>query len=71
MVFRGQPPDSEFAEIPVPYGDDSPLGETRRVLLTWARCLAPNAFTLGLDAERDVMVVHKLVSDKGDKAARR
>ncbi len=54
-------PAGEFAEVPVRYGDDTPLGQTRRLLLTGARSLPPNTFVLGLDAERDVMVVHRLV----------
>jgi multisubunit Na+/H+ antiporter MnhE subunit len=56
-----QPPQGAFRELPVRYGDDTPLGVTRRVLLTGAESLAPNTFVLGLDAERDVMVVHELV----------
>jgi multisubunit Na+/H+ antiporter MnhE subunit len=68
LLLRRQPPDSEFAELPVRYGDGTPRGETRRVLLTWARSLAPNMFVLGMDAERDVMVVHRLVSP--DRRAR-
>ncbi len=57
----GGPPRGGFRELPVRYGDDSPRGVTRRVLLTGANSLAPNAFVLGIDAERDVMVVHELV----------
>lgn len=64
MLARGQPPDSEFAELPVAYGDATALGQTRRMLLTGAQSLAPNMFVLGLDPERDVMVVHRLVSDR-------
>jgi multisubunit Na+/H+ antiporter MnhE subunit len=60
LVTR-QPPTGAFRELPVRYGDDTPLGVTRRVLLTGAESLAPNTFVLGLDAERDVMVVHQLV----------
>lgn len=60
LVTR-QPPEGAFRELPVRYGDDSPLGVTRRVLITGAESLAPNKFVLGLDAERDVMVVHQLV----------
>lgn len=62
LLLRRRPPDSEFAELPVRYGDDTPRDQTRRVLLTWERSLAPNTFVLGMDAERDVMVVHRLVS---------
>jgi multisubunit Na+/H+ antiporter MnhE subunit len=61
-LARGKPPHGEFTEIPVRYGDDAPPGVTRRVLLTGARSLAPNTFVVGLDQDRDVMVVHKLVA---------
>jgi multisubunit Na+/H+ antiporter MnhE subunit len=61
MLATGRPPEGGFAEIPVRYGDDTPLGETRRVLLTGVRSLAPNTFVLGLDEDRCVMVVHHLV----------
>jgi multisubunit Na+/H+ antiporter MnhE subunit len=55
-------PVGAFREIPVRYGDDSPLGVTRRVLLTGGRSFTPNAFVIGLDGERDVMLVHELVT---------
>jgi multisubunit Na+/H+ antiporter MnhE subunit len=55
------PPRGAFREVPVRYGDDTPLGVTRRVLLTGARSLTPNAFVVDMDAERDVMLVHELV----------
>jgi multisubunit Na+/H+ antiporter MnhE subunit len=55
------PPRGAYREIPVRYGDDTPLGVTRRVLLTGARSLTPNAFVVDLDPERDVMLVHELV----------
>jgi multisubunit Na+/H+ antiporter MnhE subunit len=55
------PPRGAYREIPVRYGDDTPLGVTRRVLLTGARSLTPNAFVVDLDKERDVMLVHELV----------
>jgi hypothetical protein len=58
------PPPGRFRELPVRYGDDTPLGVTRRVLLTGARSLAPNEFVLGMDAERDVMVTHQLVEKR-------
>lgn len=61
LLLREQP-DSEFEEVPVRHGDDSPIGWTRRVLLIGARSLAPNMFVLGMDPDRDVMVVHRLVS---------
>jgi multisubunit Na+/H+ antiporter MnhE subunit len=62
QLAGGQQPDSAFTELPARYGDDSPAGVTRRTLLIGGRSLAPNTFVLGIDAERDVMVVHRLVA---------
>jgi multisubunit Na+/H+ antiporter MnhE subunit len=56
-----QPPRAVFRELPVRHGDAPPAGVTRRVLLTGAYSLAPNTFVLGIDEERDTMVVHQLV----------
>jgi multisubunit Na+/H+ antiporter MnhE subunit len=64
-LARGQPPHSAFAELPARYGDDGPQGTTRRTLLIGGRSLAPNTFVLGIDADRDVMVVHQLVAGPG------
>jgi multisubunit Na+/H+ antiporter MnhE subunit len=61
LFTKAPPPSGSFVAEPVSYGDDTPLGVTRRVLLTGARSLAPNEFVLGMDSERDVMVVHRLV----------
>lgn len=63
-LVHGEEPESAFRELPVRYGDDSPEGVTRRALLVAGRSIAPNSFVLGLDRERDVMVVHRLVPDK-------
>jgi multisubunit Na+/H+ antiporter MnhE subunit len=60
IARKTPPPSGTFKELPVRYGDDSPLGLTRRVLLIGARSLAPNEFVLGIDPDRDVMVVHQL-----------
>jgi multisubunit Na+/H+ antiporter MnhE subunit len=60
-LATGKPPQGAFRELPVRYGDETPLGVTRRVLLTGAYSLAPNTFVLGIDEERDAMVVHQLV----------
>lgn len=64
LLTKAPPPRGDFLEVPVRYGDDTPLGVTRRVLLTAARSLAPNGFVLGIDAERDVMIVHELVKER-------
>jgi multisubunit Na+/H+ antiporter MnhE subunit len=62
-VVRGERPPSAFAEIPTRFGDDSPEGVTRRVLLIGGYSVAPNTFVLGIDKDTDLMVVHKLVRD--------
>jgi multisubunit Na+/H+ antiporter MnhE subunit len=67
-LAHGTQPDSGFREVPVRYGDDTAAGMTRRVLLIGGRSVAPNSFALGIDEERDVMVVHQLVVT-GRKAA--
>ncbi|MGD0703465.1 MAG: hypothetical protein ABSA02_26720 [Trebonia sp.] len=61
LVPGGEPPRGGFREIGVRYGDDTPAGVTRRTLLTGGKSLAPNAFVVDFDAERDVMLVHELV----------
>jgi len=64
VFTKAPPPDGRFRERPVAYGDDTPLGVTRRVLLTGTQSLAPNEFVLGIDAERDVMITHQLVEER-------
>ena len=61
-LARGQQPDSAFVTEPVRFGDDTPAGVTRRVLLIGARSVAPNAFALGIDRDRDTMILHQLVT---------
>jgi multisubunit Na+/H+ antiporter MnhE subunit len=63
------PPAGTYRELRVRYGDGTPLGVTRRVLLIGARSLAPNEFVLGIDPERDVMVVHQLAPQQQQAAA--
>lgn len=63
-LVRGEQPASAFLELPVRYGDDGPEGMTRRVLLVGGTSVAPNTFVLGMDKDRDVMVVHRLVAEE-------
>jgi hypothetical protein len=67
-LAHGREPASGFREIPVRCGGTSDEAVTRRVLLVGGRSLAPNTFVLGLDPERNVMVVHQLVLDDGETA---
>jgi multisubunit Na+/H+ antiporter MnhE subunit len=67
-LARGEQPASGFRQVPVAYGSDTAEGETRRVLLVGGKSVAPNSFVLGLDAEREVMVIHQLVVNQGEPA---
>ncbi|HEY1706176.1 MAG TPA: Na+/H+ antiporter subunit E [Trebonia sp.] len=74
-LVTGRQPDSGFAEVPVRYGHDTPAGEGWRVLLTGVRSFAPNTFVVGLDGDRSVMALHRLVRLKpagiaGDEESR-
>ena len=57
-----------FRELPVRYGNDTSQGRTRRALLIGGESVAPNTFVLGIDRDRDVMIVHQLVVNKGEAA---
>ena len=65
-LTRGEQPDSAFVTEPVRFGDDTPAGVTRRVLLIGARSVAPNAFALGIDRDTQTMVLHQLVAKEDD-----
>jgi multisubunit Na+/H+ antiporter MnhE subunit len=69
LCAHGEQPPSGFRELPVRFGDDSDDGVTRRVLLVGANSLAPNTFVLDIDADRDAMVVHQLVVNRGRPAS--
>jgi multisubunit Na+/H+ antiporter MnhE subunit len=60
-LAHGEQPDSAFVTERVRFGDDTPAGVTRRVLLIGARSIAPNAFALGIDRDTNTMVLHQLV----------
>jgi multisubunit Na+/H+ antiporter MnhE subunit len=65
QLVRGEPPPSGFRELPVRAGGRGSEDVTRRVLLVGAHSLAPNTVVLGIDQDRDVMVVHQLVANEG------
>ena len=66
-LVHGEQPTSAFLELPTRFGDDSPEGITRRTLLIGGASVAPNTFALGIDQDRDVMVVHRLVAKEEGK----
>jgi multisubunit Na+/H+ antiporter MnhE subunit len=67
-LARGQDPPSGFRELPARYGDETAEGKTRRALYLTGQSVAPNTFALGIDKDRDVMIVHQLVVNKGKAA---
>ena len=69
LILHEQPP-SAFLELPARYGNDTPAGMTRRTLLVGGTSVAPNTFVLGIDPERDVMVVHRLVAGREGREGR-
>jgi multisubunit Na+/H+ antiporter MnhE subunit len=62
-LVHGEQPPSAFTERPARFGADTPEGVTRRTLLVGGASVAPNTFVLGIDPERDVMVLHQLVAE--------
>ncbi|MBV8431339.1 MAG: Na+/H+ antiporter subunit E [Solirubrobacterales bacterium] len=66
LAHREQPP-SAFLELPARFGGDTSEGITRRTLLVGGASVAPNTFVLGIDKDRDVMVVHRLVAENEGK----
>ena len=62
----GEEPPSGFRALPARYGDETAGGKTRRALLVGGTSVAPNTFVLGIDRERDVMVIHQLVVNQGE-----
>lgn len=67
-LAHGEQPPSGFRVLPVRYGDDTAEGKTRRALLIGGRSIAPNSIALGIDRDRDVMVIHQLVVNEGEAA---
>ena len=65
-LARGEQPNSAFVTEPVRFGDDTPAGVTRRVLLIGGLSVAPNAFALGIDPGTETMVLHQLVAEGSD-----
>jgi multisubunit Na+/H+ antiporter MnhE subunit len=66
-LARGVDPGSGFRAVPVHAAGDSDEDRTRRVLLVWQRSVAPNSFALGLDPDRNVMIVHQLVQPDAER----
>ncbi len=66
QLAQGEDPPSGFRERPARYGDDTAAGQTRRALLIGGTSVAPNTVVLGIDRDRDVMIIHQLVVSQGE-----
>ena len=67
LLAYGQQPPSGFTALPTAWGEESARGLTRRVLLVGGTSVAPNTLVLGIDREREVMIVHHLVRPPGQR----
>lgn len=67
-LVHGEEPVSGFLAVTKAWGDESAQGLTRRALLVGGSSVAPNTLVLGIDRERDVMVVHHLVLPRERRA---
>lgn len=70
-LAHGEQPPSGFTAVPTAWGDESARGLTRRALLVGGTSVAPNTLVLGIDRDRDVMVVHHLVAPRERKETTR
>jgi hypothetical protein len=72
LLARGEQPRSRFRAVPAGRAgkhsaSDDEDATTRRVLQVWKHSLAPNSFALGIEPERDIMIIHQLIpAEEGD-----
>jgi multisubunit Na+/H+ antiporter MnhE subunit len=50
-----------FRALPFDPGTDDADSATRRALLTWAICLAPNTYVVGIDRDAGLILCHQLL----------
>jgi len=56
-----RPARGRLRAIEFPVGARGPRARAKRVAAKWLDSLGPNSYVIGVDAERDVMLVHQLV----------
>ncbi len=66
-LAHAEAPPSAFVAVPTTWGGEDALGTTRRTLVLGSASVSPNSIALGLDADREVMVVHRLVVPDEDR----
>jgi multisubunit Na+/H+ antiporter MnhE subunit len=68
-TLLSRPPKSAFFALPLdPGDDDDPYAAGRRALITAAISVTPNTYVVGIDADRNLILVHQLVPASPSKA---
>ena len=58
-----------WSAVPFAHGGaDDPVAAARRALIALEVTIVPNSFLVGVDAERDVLLIHQLVRDPAELA---
>jgi multisubunit Na+/H+ antiporter MnhE subunit len=55
----------KFRAVRYRAGGDDPADVGRRLVSAWAASVAPNRYAIGIDRERDVLIIHELVPTAG------
>ena len=59
-ALGGQPPDDRLQRIPFDPGGDDAVSAARRALVVAGTSASPNSIVVDADAERGVLIVHRL-----------
>jgi hypothetical protein len=60
QLLRPRPARGEFRAVPFRAGGDRAQDAGRRAMTEWLGSVAPNTIVVGVDAERDLLLVHQL-----------
>lgn len=63
QLAGGEPARGRFRTLPVSLPPDPDQAATKRALLTAGLSFPPNSYVLEIDSERELMLVHNLVSE--------
>ncbi|MDQ3752678.1 MAG: Na+/H+ antiporter subunit E [Actinomycetota bacterium] len=69
QLRRPQLAQGTFTAVPFTAGGDDAEAAARRAIYVAAISLTPNTFVVGIDREKDTMLVHQLVSTAPTKAS--
>lgn len=67
QLAGGSPARGEFFSVPVSLPDDPDQSASKRALLTAGESFPPNTYVLEIDPERNLMLVHRLIPEEGDR----